>query len=102
MMLAIMPRMLGLLASGAAAGATIPAPGLKEAVEIWDDRWGAPHIHARNEHDLFFAQGRTAARDRLLQIDLWRRAGAGRLAEVQGPAAIPRDRLARLARFRAD
>jgi penicillin G amidase len=43
-----------------------------------------------------------AARDRLFQIDLWRRQGTGRLAEVLGPDAIPRDRIARLVRYRGD
>ena len=61
-----------------------------------------PHIYARNTHDLFFAQGYVAALDRLWQIDLWRRAGTGKLAEVLGPAALERDRLARAVRFRGD
>ena len=81
-----------------AAGALAPA----ETVEVLRDRWGVPHIYARNADDLFYAQGYLAAKDRLFQIDLWRRAGTGKLAEVLGPAAIPRDRLARLVRFRGD
>src|SRR5690606_29436470 len=36
---------------------TIRLPGLKEPVEILRDRWGIPHIYAKNQHDLFFAQG---------------------------------------------
>jgi penicillin amidase len=95
-------RFLFLLAACAAGAETARVAGLRQEVEIRDDRWGAPHIYAKNEHDLFYAQGWTAARDRLFQIDLWRRAGIGRLAEVQGPAALPRDRLARLVRFRGD
>jgi penicillin amidase len=80
----------------------VPVRGVKAPVEILRDRWGVPHIYARNAHDLFFAQGYTAARDRLFQIDLWRRAGSGHLSEVLGPAALDRDRLARLVRFRGD
>ena len=76
--------------------------GLREPVEILRDRWGIPHIYARNTADLFFAQGYVAALDRLWQIDLWRRAGTGKLAEVLGPGAIERDRLARAVRFRGD
>ena len=53
-------------------------------------------------HDLFFAQGYIAAADRLFQIDLWRRAGTGKLAEVLGPSAIERDSLARAVNFRGD
>jgi penicillin amidase len=78
------------------------AIGVGQPVEILRDRWGVPHIYAANTHDLFFAQGWITARDRLFQIDLWRRAGAGKLAEVLGPAALPRDRIARLVRFRGN
>jgi penicillin amidase len=76
--------------------------GLSQRVEIIRDRWGVPHIYAENVHDLFFAQGYVAAQDRLWQIDLWRRIGTGKLAEVLGPSAIERDRLARAVAFRGD
>jgi penicillin G amidase len=76
--------------------------GLKQTVEILRDRWGVPHIYAQNSDDLFFAQGYIVAVDRLFQLDLWRRAGTGKLAEVLGPNFIPRDRIARLVRFRGD
>ncbi|HEX6545814.1 MAG TPA: penicillin acylase family protein [Bryobacteraceae bacterium] len=79
-----------------------PVKGLRKPVEILRDRWGVPHIYAQNENDLFFAQGYITAKDRLFQIDLWRRIGTGRLAEVLGPSAVPRDRIARLVRFRGD
>lgn len=87
--------------------ATLPAEkisisGLERPVEIIRDRWGIPHIYAQTTGDLFFAQGYIAAKDRLWQIDLWRRIGTGRLAEVSGPSAIARDRLARMVRFRGD
>ncbi|HEU0140998.1 MAG TPA: penicillin acylase family protein [Bryobacteraceae bacterium] len=76
--------------------------GLREPVEILRDRWGVPHIYAQTSDDLFFAQGYIAARDRLFQIDLWRRIGTGELAEVLGSGAVSRDRLARAVRFRGD
>src|SRR3954447_3113767 len=79
---------------------TITIPGLDSAVEVRRDRWGVPHIYARNEHDLFFAQGFVAAQDRLWQMEMWRRQAEGRLAEVLGPRAVERDRLARLFRYR--
>src|SRR5579885_1122086 len=78
------------------------AAGLHESVEILRDRWGVPHIYAKNTDDLFFAQGWITAKDRLFQIDLWRRQGTGKLAEVLGPSAVGRDRIARLVRFRGD
>ncbi len=76
--------------------------GLKEPVEILRDRWGVPHIFAKNQDDMFFANGYMNARDRLFQIDLWRRIGTGRLAEAAGSQAVGRDRMARLFRFRGD
>src|SRR5262249_8983124 len=54
------------------------------------------------QNDLFFAQGFVAAQDRLWQMDLWRRVGEGKLAEVLGPRAVERDRFARLVRYRGD
>ena len=70
--------------------------GLTEPAEIIVDRWGIPHIYAKNEHDVFLAQGFNAARDRLWQIDLWRRRGLGLLSEAFGPSYVAKDRAARL------
>jgi penicillin amidase len=75
-------------------------PGLDSAVEVRRDRWGVPHIYARTQHDVFFAQGFVAAQDRLWQMEMWRRQAEGRLAEVLGARAVERDRLARLFRYR--
>jgi penicillin G amidase len=77
-------------------------PGLKEPVKVLRDRWGVAHIYAKNQHDLFFAQGFVVAQDRLFQMEMWKRAGQGRLAEVLGPSAVPRDLNARLLRYRGD
>jgi penicillin amidase len=85
-----------------AAALAQSAPDLKAPVEILRDKWGVPHIYAQNSDDLFFAQGWITAKDRLFQIDLWRRIGTGKLAEVLGPSNVPRDRIARLVRFRGD
>jgi penicillin amidase len=90
-----------------AAGGSIPTnkihlDGLHKSVEILRDRWGVPHIYAENQDDLFYGQGYITAADRLFQLDLWRRIGTGKLAEVLGPQAIARDRIARLVRFRGD
>jgi penicillin amidase len=76
--------------------------GLDSVVEVRRDSWGVPHIYARTAHDLFFAQGYVAAQDRLFQMEIWRRAGEGRLAEVLGPRYVTRDRLSRLFRYRGD
>lgn len=76
--------------------------GLAAPVEIIVDRWGVPHIYAENDRDLFLAQGFNAARDRLFQLDLWRRRGLGLLSEVFGPEHAERDRAARLFLYRGD
>ncbi|MBV9145256.1 MAG: penicillin acylase family protein, partial [Acidobacteria bacterium] len=77
-------------------------PGLQQIVKVFRDNWGVAHIHAENQHDLFFAQGFVAAQDRLFQMEMWKRAGQGRLAEVLGKSAVERDRYARLLAYRGD
>ena len=64
---------LGFLAGATALAAqqkpeTLQLPGLRQPVDILVDHWGVPHIYAKNEVDLFFAQGFNVARDRLFQI----------------------------------
>jgi penicillin G amidase len=81
---------------------TIRVPGLAKPVTVLRDPWGVPHIFAATQDDLFFAQGFVAAQDRLWQMEIWRRIGEGRLAEVLGPEAIERDRFARLLRYRGN
>src|SRR5262249_7887349 len=77
-------------------------PGLRERVEGLRDRWGVPHIYARNQEDLFFARGFVCAQDRLFQMDLWRRLARGETAELLGKDRLEGDRLARLLRYRGD
>src|SRR5262245_26934282 len=81
---------------------TIKLKGLQRPVNVLRDEWGIAHIFAGTQDDLFFAQGFVAAQDRLWQMDLWRRVGEGKLAEILGPGAIDRDRFARLIRYRGD
>ncbi len=77
-------------------------PGLTEPVEIIKDRWGISHIYAKNESDLFFAQGYNAARDRLFQLEVWRRQATGTTAEIMGRKELKRDIGARLHQFRGN
>lgn len=99
---------LGALGLGAAAGwwqlfrrplprveGELRLEGLEAPVEIRRDRWGVPHIRARSEADLYYAQGFCHGQDRLWQIDLYRRIARGRLAEIAGRKALPCDRLIR-------
>ena len=96
---------LALLTSSAARAQapradTLHISGLAQHVEVLRDRWGIAHIYARNEHDLFFAQGYTAARDRAFQFEMWRRQATGTMAEVIGRRELLRDHGARLFRYR--
>ena len=81
---------------------TLTVEGLKEPVEIIKDRWGISHIYAKNEQDLFFAQGYNAAKDRLFQFEIWRRQATGTVAEILGPRELQRDIGTRLFMFRGD
>ncbi|MEU5158448.1 penicillin acylase family protein [Streptomyces sp. NPDC020875] len=76
--------------------------GLDAPVRVTVDTWGVPHITARSTGDLFRAQGFVAARDRLFQLDTWRRKGLGELSAVLGPEYLRHDRAARLFRYRGD
>src|SRR2546423_9623458 len=66
--------------------------GLDQRSEVIRDTYGVPHIYAQTAHDLFYLQGYVTAQDRLFQMDLYRRAGAGRLAEVLGEPGLDSDK----------
>jgi penicillin G amidase len=80
----------------------IVVPGLAAPGEIVVDAFGIPHIRAQDEADLFLLQGFNAARDRLWQIDLWRKRGLGLLAADFGPGYLAQDRASRLFLYRGD
>jgi penicillin amidase len=74
--------------------------GLEQPARVLIDQWGVPHIYAERLYDAFVAQGFIAARDRLWQIDLWRKRGLGLMAKDLGPAYVDDDRMARAVLFR--
>ncbi|MDH5474624.1 MAG: penicillin acylase family protein [Cyclobacteriaceae bacterium] len=80
----------------------ISIDGLKQPVEILRDKWGINHIYAKNQHDLFFAQGYAAAKDRLFQFEIWRRQATGTVAEILGERELKRDIGTRLFQFRGN
>jgi penicillin amidase len=90
------------LATADTPGENLSVPGLNQPVEILRDRWGVSHIYASNEHDLFFAQGYNVARDRLFQLELWRRQATGTMAEIDGRKELKRDVGNRLFMYRGD
>ena len=67
-----------------------------EAVKIYRDDFGTPHIFAETNRGLFEAYGYTVAQDRLWQLELNRRAARGRLAEIFGPSTVNADRAVRI------
>jgi penicillin amidase len=69
--------------------------GLHDSIEIITDHYGVPHIYARNEDDLYFAQGYIHAQERLWQMELNRRIGSGQLSEIFGPILLETDRFCR-------
>ena len=85
-----------------AAVEKLQVSGLVQPVEILRDRWGISHIYAQNEADLFFAQGYNVARDRLFQLELWRRQATGTVSDFLGRKALKRDIGTRLFLFRGD
>lgn len=74
---------------------TLRLAGLRTPVTVYRDEWGVPHIEAANTLDLFMAQGYVTAQDRLWQMDVTRRASAGRLSEVMGASQISTDKFLR-------
>ncbi len=74
---------------------TMEIPGLSADVDVYRDPAGIPHIIAGSEFDAYVAAGYVHSQDRLWQMDVLRRYGMGRLAEIFGPEALPIDRLMR-------
>ncbi len=73
----------------------IRAPGLARPAEILRDSNGIAHIRGLTRDAAYYALGFAHAQDRLWQMDLYRRLGEGRLAEVAGRLALPADRAVR-------
>jgi penicillin amidase len=80
---------------GDSPAADLIVPGLREEVRVaWDGR-RVPHIFARNDHDLYLAQGYVAASLRLWQMEFQILFTAGRISEIVGPMGVAQDRFNR-------
>ena len=75
--------------------------GLSATVKVTRDGHGVPAIEAATLEDLFFAQGYVTAQDRLWQMDVMRRFGAGELSEILGEDTLKIDREQRILGLRA-
>ena len=103
------PLALGAVLGAGAAGAwwqlfrrplpqtegTFHVAGPDDPVIVERDRHGVPLIRARSKFDLAFGHGFCIAQDRLFQLEMYRRAAAGQLAQMLGDEALPTDRLMR-------
>ncbi|HEY0671039.1 MAG TPA: penicillin acylase family protein [Longimicrobiales bacterium] len=74
--------------------ATVHA-SVREQIEVWRDSAGVPHVWAANTADMLFAQGYVHAQERLWQMELFRRVGEGRLAEIFGESMVETDKFLR-------
>lgn len=100
LLLVVVIGVVGLLASilGRAmpeTSGTIRVPGLSGPVDVLRDEQGFVHIYADTPEDLFAAQGWVHASERMWQMELWRRIGAGRLSELFGETTLDTDRFIR-------
>ena len=74
----------------------VAVAGLHGPVRIARDSDGVPLIEAQDDEDAAFGLGFAHAQDRLFQMELQRRYGAGRLSEIFGAQALPTDRQMRV------
>ncbi len=74
---------------------TIAVTGLSGPIEIVRDRYAVPHIFAQSTEDAAFGLGFAHAQDRLWQMEMNRRIGAGRLSEVVGAGGLDVDKFLR-------
>ena len=80
---------------------SLQVKGLSGAVKVTRDGHGVPTIETTTLEDLFFAQGYVTAQDRLWQMDVMRRFGAGELSEILGEGTLKVDREQRILGLRA-
>ncbi|MCG8456328.1 MAG: penicillin acylase family protein [Holophagales bacterium] len=74
-------------------------PRMTAAVDVRFDARGVPHVTATSVEDLMRALGWLHANDRITQMELGRRAVAGRLSELLGEATLEADIYFRTLRF---
>ncbi len=71
---------------------TLNVAGLNDSVTVRRDGRSIPYIEAKNDADLYFAQGYVTASDRLWQMDLYRRVARGETAEIFGKLTLEEDK----------
>ncbi len=74
-------------------------PGLSSEARLWRDAHGVPHIFAGSMDDAARALGYLHASERMFQMDILRRVGQGRMAEIRGADLLPVDKFIRTMGF---
>lgn len=74
--------------------------GIDGPIEILRGTYGIPHIFATTPRDAYFGLGFCEAQDRTFQLEIFRRAASGTLAEALGEGVLDLDRFARTVGFR--
>ena len=74
-------------------------PGLSSEARVWRDAYGVPHIFASSMDDAARALGYLHASERMFQMDILRRVGQGRMAEIRGADLLPVDKFIRTLGF---
>ncbi len=69
--------------------------GLHDKVQVFYDEMGIPHVFAKNDHDLYMAQGYLTAKDRLWQMEFQTYFAGGRIAELVGEKGLESDKFQR-------
>jgi len=96
LLVAVSGLCLYLLSSLPQTDGRLTVPGPKAEIRIERDADGVPLIVAQDDEDAAFGLGFVHAQDRLFQMELQRRYGAGRLAEIFGTEALATDRQMRV------
>ena len=73
----------------------VKSDAITAPIEVVFDDMAVPHIYAENERDAMHALGYVHASERLWQMDLLRRAGAGELSELLGADMVENDQYLR-------
>ncbi|MES2964083.1 MAG: penicillin acylase family protein, partial [Bdellovibrionota bacterium] len=71
---------------------TLSLDALKESVEVVVDDDQIKHVFAKNDHDLYVAQGYLLASERLWEMDFLARTASGRLSEILGERTLEIDK----------
>ncbi|MHC5066184.1 MAG: penicillin acylase family protein [Planctomycetota bacterium] len=78
-----------------ASGCSTPGGAREGNVRILRDQYGVPHVYSNSERGLFYGAGYAQAEDQIENLAKNYLRAAGRLAEIEGELALPRDILVR-------